>query len=72
VVEEEYSTNAARLLDYDKRHAPAHWRAEVVDVLRAKAFRGALTAGNAGKGQRPFGAMKRCFQPQQQPPRQKE
>src|SRR3954451_15660435 len=38
---EEYSTNAARLLDYDKRHAPAHWRAEVVDVLRAKAFRGA-------------------------------
>ncbi len=47
VVEEDYSANAALLLDYDTLHAPAHWRAEAVNVLWAKVFRGDLTAADA-------------------------
>jgi len=47
VVEEEYITNATLLLDYDTLYAPAHWRAEAVNVLWAKVFRGDLTAADA-------------------------
>jgi predicted nucleic acid-binding protein len=47
VVEEDCSANAALLLSYDTLHAPAHWRAEAVNVLWAKVFRGDLTAADA-------------------------
>jgi len=47
VVEEEYSANAALLLDYDTLFAPAHWRAEAANVLWAKVFRGDLGAADA-------------------------
>jgi predicted nucleic acid-binding protein len=47
VVEEDHSANAALLLDYQKLHAPSHWRAEAVNVLWAKVFRGDLTAEDA-------------------------
>ncbi|HEY0425445.1 MAG TPA: type II toxin-antitoxin system VapC family toxin [Rhodopila sp.] len=47
VVDEEYSTEAASLLQYDARHAPDHWQAEAVNVLWSKVFRGDLTAPDA-------------------------
>nr|WP_294531315.1 type II toxin-antitoxin system VapC family toxin [uncultured Rhodopila sp.] len=47
VVEEDHSANAALLLGYDTLYAPAHWRAEAVNVLWAKVFRGDLTAVDA-------------------------
>lgn len=47
VVEEDHSTKAAQLLDYDALHAPDHWQAEAVNVLWAKVFRGDLTASEA-------------------------
>ena len=47
VVEEDHSANAALLLDYEKLHAPSHWRAEAANVLWAKVFRGDLTAEDA-------------------------
>ncbi len=47
VVAEDYSANAPLLLEYDTVQAPAHWRAEAVNVLRAKVFRGDLTATDA-------------------------
>jgi predicted nucleic acid-binding protein len=47
VVEEEHSAEAIRLLSSDGLHAPAHWRAEAVNVLWAKVFRGDLTAVDA-------------------------
>ena len=47
VVEEYHSNRAAQLLSLDARHAPSHWRAEAVNVLWAKVFRGDLTATDA-------------------------
>jgi predicted nucleic acid-binding protein len=47
VVEEEHSAEAIRLLRSDGLHAPAHWRAEAVNVLWAKVFRGDLAAADA-------------------------
>lgn len=47
VVEEEHSDKAALLLGYDARHAPDHWRAEAVNVLWSKVFKGDLTAADA-------------------------
>jgi predicted nucleic acid-binding protein len=47
VVEERHSSEAARLLNYDALHAPAHWRAEAVNVLWAKVWRGDLTEAEA-------------------------
>jgi predicted nucleic acid-binding protein len=47
VVEEAHSASAALLLNHDTLHAPAHWRAEAVNVLWAKVFRGDLTAADA-------------------------
>ena len=47
VVDEDHSDRAIRLLALDARHAPSHWRAEAVNVLWAKVFRGDLTAADA-------------------------
>lgn len=47
VVEERDSTEAALLLAYDALYAPDHWRAEAVNVLWSKAFRGDLTEAEA-------------------------
>lgn len=47
VVEEAGSPQAALLLAFDARHAPDHWRAEAVNVLWSKVFRGDLTATDA-------------------------
>ena len=47
VVEEDHSPRAALLLQCEARHAPDHWRAEAVNVLWAKVFRGDLTAADA-------------------------
>lgn len=47
VVEEDHSANAALLLSYDSLYAPAHWRAEAINVLWARIVRGDLTAADA-------------------------
>lgn len=47
VVEEDHSTKAALLLEFDTRHAPDHWLAEAVNVLWSKVFHGDLTAADA-------------------------
>jgi predicted nucleic acid-binding protein len=47
VVEEQHSAKAASLLECETLHAPGHWRAEAVNVLWAKVFRGDLTAADA-------------------------
>jgi predicted nucleic acid-binding protein len=47
VVKEAHSAAAARLPGYDALCAPAHWRAEAVNVLWAKVFKGDLTAADA-------------------------
>jgi predicted nucleic acid-binding protein len=47
VVEEDHSAEAAILLEFDACHAPDHWRAEAVNVLWSKVFRGDLTAADA-------------------------
>ncbi len=49
VVEEAHSPKAVLLLRYQTLHAPAHWRAEAVNVLWAKVFRGDLTATDAAE-----------------------
>jgi predicted nucleic acid-binding protein len=47
VVEEEHSAKAAILFGFDACHAPDHWRAEAVNVLWSKVFRGDLAAADA-------------------------
>jgi len=47
VVREEYSAQAERVLGFEARHAPDHWRAEAVNVLWAKIFRGDLSVVDA-------------------------
>lgn len=47
VVEEAHSPKAEILLAFDARYAPDHWRAEAVNVLWAKVFRGDLTPADA-------------------------
>ncbi len=47
VVEEAHSAKATLLLEFETLHAPSHWRAEAVNVLWAKVFRGNLTATDA-------------------------
>jgi predicted nucleic acid-binding protein len=47
VIEEDHSTNAALLLQYDALHAPDHWQAEAVNVLWSKVAKGDLTAADA-------------------------
>jgi predicted nucleic acid-binding protein len=47
VVEEDHSAKATILLAFDACHAPDHWRAEAVNVLWSKVFRGDLTAADA-------------------------
>lgn len=47
VVNEDYSAEAASLLQCDARHAPDHWQAEAANVLWSKVFRGDLTATDA-------------------------
>jgi predicted nucleic acid-binding protein len=47
VVEEAQSPQSALLLEYDALHAPDHWRAEAVNVLWSKVFKGDLTAEDA-------------------------
>lgn len=47
VIEEAHTPKAVLLLKYQTLHAPAHWRAEAVNVLWAKVFRGDLTAADA-------------------------
>ena len=42
VAEEEHSAQAADILRYEAIHAPAHWLAEAVNALWAKAARGDL------------------------------
>lgn len=49
VVEEEHSTKATLLLEWDACHAPDHWLAEAISVLWSKVFRGDLTARDAGE-----------------------
>ena len=47
VIEEDHTEQAILLLTWDGLHAPAHWRAETVNVLWAKVFRGDLEAADA-------------------------
>lgn len=47
VIEEAHSPKAEILLAFDARYAPDHWRAEAVNVLWAKVFRGDLTPVDA-------------------------
>jgi len=47
VIEEAHSPKAEILLAFDARYAPDHWRAEAVNVLWAKVFRGDLTPADA-------------------------
>jgi predicted nucleic acid-binding protein len=47
VVQEDYSEQAAKMLEGDSLHAPAHWMAETVNALWGKVLRGALTADAA-------------------------
>ena len=47
VIQEPCSAEAASLLECETLHAPSHWRAEAVNVLWAKVFRGELTASDA-------------------------
>lgn len=47
VVEEAHSAKAALLLQCEARHAPDHWQAEAINVLRTKVFRGDLLAADA-------------------------
>jgi predicted nucleic acid-binding protein len=47
VVEEAHSAQAALALNFESRHAPAHWLAEAANVLWAKVFRGNLAAADA-------------------------
>jgi predicted nucleic acid-binding protein len=49
VVEEDHSAQAALLLACDACHAPDHWRAEAVNVLWSKVFRGDLAAPDAAE-----------------------
>lgn len=47
VVEENHSSQAALLLEFDALHAPDHWHAEAVNALWSKVFRGELSAVDA-------------------------
>ena len=47
VVDEAHSEAALLVLGFDVIRAPAHWRAEAINVLWAKVLRGDLTAADA-------------------------
>ncbi len=49
VVEENYSAQAARVLECEEIHAPEHWLAEAVNVLWSKVLKGDLEAEDAAE-----------------------